>query len=267
MVRVMDVSDLDHDSYEELCRFIHIVSGAAAEQNELANVNASDDELESDPLLSPLDPRVTVTDPVIHSPYGAKHFIIHARKCFLSGLSVKENRSIPPLHYEWVYRLLDDFPSLDFSINGGVLSLGQAKELLDRKSANGRQLRGVMIGRLLTKAPWNFHYIDQFFYDEPNPSLSPYETIMKYVEFCEQMEKEGYTRYFSTNELLKPLFNMFVNLPGSLRYRREMFEAVSKDHDTLREAVVRGLSFIEGDVLHHKSPGDPNRIQDYCAPS
>ena len=68
MVRVMDVSDLDHDSYEELCRFIHIVSGAAAEQNELANVNASDNELELDTLISALDPRVTFTALFIQSP-------------------------------------------------------------------------------------------------------------------------------------------------------------------------------------------------------
>ena len=119
------------------------------------------------------------------------HFIIHARKCLLKGLTTKQNRSIPPLQYDWVYRLLDDFPHLDFSINGGVLSLKLVQELLDRRSASSRQVRGVMVGRLLTKAPWVFHYVDQFFYGLPCSTLSRYDVIMKYVEFCESMTKEG----------------------------------------------------------------------------
>lgn len=120
---------------------------------------------------------------------GCQHFIIHARKCLLEGLSVKENRSIPPLRYDWVFRLLDDFPSLDFTLNGGIVNLGVAQELLDRRSAGGRQLRGVMIGRMLSKAPWLLHYVDQFFYDEPNPPYDRYEAIMKYIDFCEEMQK------------------------------------------------------------------------------
>lgn len=258
---------LEYDSYEELCRFIRIVSGAGTEQDKISFVSASDDDMDNDPLLPPIKPNSCSTQKQeTLSSYGAKHFIIHARKCLLSGLSVKQNRSVPPLHYDWVFRLLDDFPSIDFSINGGVLSLGQAKDLLEKRSQNGRQLRGVMIGRLLTKAPWNFHYIDQFFYGESNPNLSPFETIMKYVDYCEEMEKKGYTQYFSTNELLKPLFNIFVNIPGSLRCRREMFEAVCKDHKTLREAVMLGLSFIDNNTLHDRSPGDPDRLDEYCAP-
>lgn len=258
---------VEYDSYEELCRFIRIVSGAGTEQDRKSFVSASDDEAESDPLLPPIQSESSSIQKQETQPcYGASHFIIHARKCILSGLSAKQNRSVPPLHYDWVYRLLDDFPSIDFSINGGVLSLGQAKDLLERKSQHGRQLRGVMIGRLLTKAPWNFHYIDQFFYGEPNPALSPFETIMKYVEYCEQMKKNGYTQYFSTNELLKPLFNIFVDIPGSLRCRREMFEAVCKDHKPLREAVMQGLSYIDKKTLHDRSPGDPNRMHEYCAP-
>lgn len=102
---------------------------------------------------------------------------------------MKENRSIPPLHYDWVFRLLDDFPSLDFTLNGGIVNLGVAQELLDRRSTGGRQLRGVMIGRMLSKAPWLLHYVDQFFYDEPNPPYDRYEAIMKYIDFCEEMQQ------------------------------------------------------------------------------
>ena len=153
----------------------------------MANATASDDDNGDTP-----PPEHTI-QPSTGRKLGAPHFIIHARKCLLKGLTTKQNRSVPPLHYDWVYRLLDDFPHLDFSINGGVLSLKQADDLLKRRSDSGRQVRGVMIGRLLTKAPWVFHYIDQFFYDVPNPSMSPYDTIMAYVEFCEEMERQGRT--------------------------------------------------------------------------
>lgn len=186
------LTSLDHDSYEELCDFIRIVSGDAARAGALANANASDDDTGELP-----DPNATATlTPFLpadsSSPsLGATHFIIHARKCLLKGLTTKQNRSIPPLKYDWVYRLLDDFPHLDFSINGGVLSLKLVQELLDRTSKSGRHVRGVMVGRLLTKAPWVFHYVDQFFYNQPCSTLSRYDVIMKYVEFCESMEKEG----------------------------------------------------------------------------
>ena len=151
----------------------------------MANATASDDDNGDAP---PLEHTIK---PSKGQKLGATHFIIHARKCLLKGLTTKQNRSVPPLHYDWVYRLLDDFPHLDFSINGGVLSLKQADDLLKRRSVSGRQVRGVMIGRLLTKVPWVFHYVDQFFYGVSNPSMSPYDTIMAYVDFCEEMERQG----------------------------------------------------------------------------
>lgn len=180
---------IDHDSYEELCNFIRIVSGDAAREGALANANASDDDNGDLPNpIATLQPNQGEPD----GPHlGVTHFIIHARKCLLKGLSTKQNRSIPPLHYDWVYRLLDDFPHLDFSINGGVLSFQVVQELLERRSTSGRQVRGVMLGRLLTKAPWVFHYVDQFFYEEPCSSQSRYDIILKYVDFCEEMERQG----------------------------------------------------------------------------
>lgn len=196
-------------------RFIHIVSGDAARAGETPLGSASDDEVIDEPLRgnSPSSPPSTITSSPPSATHkesmqlGCRHFIIHARKCLLEGLSVKENRSIPPLHYDWVFRLLDDFPALDFSLNGGVVNLGVAQELLDRRSAGGRQLRGVMIGRMLSKAPWLLHYVDQFFYGEPNPPCDRYEAIMKYVDFCEEMQRgecRGLGRLTRSRACLQP---------------------------------------------------------------
>ena len=62
-----------------------------------------------------------------------KKFIIHARKAFLSGLNPKQNRTIPPLKYEWVFQLKRDFPHLDFVINGGFSTIEKVKDVLSEK--------------------------------------------------------------------------------------------------------------------------------------
>lgn len=112
-------------------RFIHIVSGDAARAGETPLGSASDDEVIDEPPRGSSPVASTITSSASSAipascaaqqdaiQLGCRHFIIHARKCLLEGLSVKENRSVPPLRYDWVFRLLDDFPALDFSLNGG----------------------------------------------------------------------------------------------------------------------------------------------------
>lgn len=67
------------------------------------------------------------------------HFIIHSRKCFLKGLNPHQNRTIPPLRYEWVYGLKRDFPHLSFSLNGGILSVYEALAYLNYKDTFGEE--------------------------------------------------------------------------------------------------------------------------------
>ena len=78
-----------------------------------------------------------------------RHFIIHARKAFLKGLNPAQNRTIPPLIYERVYRLKADFPELSFEINGGIKSVATAKQIVD-----GNNLQGCMVGRLAYENPF-----------------------------------------------------------------------------------------------------------------
>ena len=78
---------------------------------------------------------------------GCKTFFVHARNAILKGLSPKENREIPPLKYEYVYRLKQDFPQLEFVINGGIISVQQMQEHLVH-------VDGVMLGRAAYHNPW-----------------------------------------------------------------------------------------------------------------
>lgn len=85
------------------------------------------------------------------------HFIIHARKCFLRGLNPHQNRTVPPLRHDWVWALKNDFPHLQFSLNGGLMTCYEAKSALDLQHPSlpaGAGIEGVMIGRGAYNDPW-----------------------------------------------------------------------------------------------------------------
>jgi len=97
---------------------------------------------------------------VVSERGGVNKFIIHARKAFLSGLDPKQNRSIPPLKYDWVIRLKEEFPHLEFYINGGFLKMDDIHDIL--KPENG--LSGCMVGRLAMHHTWDVVRLDREFY-------------------------------------------------------------------------------------------------------
>lgn len=90
---------------------------------------------------------------------GCEHFIVHARKAWLQGLSPKQNRDIPPLNYERVYKLKQANPELTISINGGITSIEQANEHL-------QIVDGVMMGREVYSNPYILSQVDQLIYDD-----------------------------------------------------------------------------------------------------
>src|SRR5690625_3774650 len=87
------------------------------------------------------------------SEAGVDRFIVHARKAWLKGLSPKENRDVPPLKYEHVYRLKEELPHLDIHINGGVKTFERVREHL-------QYVDGVMIGRWAYGDPYDFAFAD-----------------------------------------------------------------------------------------------------------
>src|SRR5947209_12692569 len=93
---------------------------------------------------------------------GADALIVHARKAWLNGLSPKENRDIPPLDYDQVYRLKTAFPDVPIIINGGVGSIEEAKRHLDH-------VDGVMLGRAAYQEPWRLLTVDPDLFGEAAP--------------------------------------------------------------------------------------------------
>ena len=94
---------------------------------------------------------------------GCRIFIVHARKAWLQGLSPKENREVPPVHYDFVHRLKAEMPGLNISINGGIKTLDQVEEQL-------QDLDGVMVGREAYENPWFLHDTDERIFNDLRPA-------------------------------------------------------------------------------------------------
>ena len=115
---------------------------------------------------------------------GCQHFIVHARKAWLKGLSPKENRTIPPLNYSWVYQLKKDFPPLKITINGGIESCEDVKKHLEL-------VDGVMMGRSIYHNPFLLREIDKTIFDEKNSLIDREQILKKYMTYIEKQSQNG----------------------------------------------------------------------------
>ncbi|MEW8258676.1 MAG: tRNA dihydrouridine(20/20a) synthase DusA, partial [Candidatus Thiodiazotropha taylori] len=118
------------------------------------------------------------------SEAGCETFIVHARKAWLQGLSPKENREIPPLHYETVHQLKRDYPDLQIIINGGITTLEQVEE-------NLKQVDGVMIGREAYNNPWILSQADSLIYASEGSPASRHQIIEAMIPYIDQELSAG----------------------------------------------------------------------------
>jgi len=118
------------------------------------------------------------------SDSGCKIFIIHARKAWLKGLSPKENRNIPPLNYERVYKLKDEFPHLEIIINGGLENIEDSKNHLTK-------VDGVMMGRKAYENPFQLTKVDHLIYGMPFLPKTKEEVLLKMIPYIIHQHKAG----------------------------------------------------------------------------
>ena len=115
---------------------------------------------------------------------GCKHFIIHARKAWLQGLSPKENRTIPPLNYPWVYEVKKDFPQIQITINGGITSCLEIKSHLD-------YVDGVMLGRAVYNNPFLLSEVDSDIFSEKKNPINREQILKIYMVYMTEQLKIG----------------------------------------------------------------------------
>ena len=165
---------------------------------------------------------------------GCSTFIVHARKAWLSGLSPKQNREIPPLDYERVYRLKAAWSDLEIVINGGISSL-------DEVEAHLAHVDGVMLGRAAYQTPWVLADADRRFFAGVNPVSSRAEAIAAFMPHVEAQLAEGI--YMS--RLTRHILGLYHGEPGGRLWRRHLSENAYRP-GAGRAVIDDALALVEG---------------------
>jgi len=147
-----------------------------------------------------------------------QHFIIHARKAWLSGLSPKQNREVPPLDYGRVYQIKKDFPELEISINGGIKTFDECNEHL-------KHIDGVMIGREIYQNPYMLTQADNVIYRHDNPILTRLEIIENMSTYIDNYVASGGRAW----HVLRHMLGLCNGLPGARGFRRYLSENSSQE--------------------------------------
>lgn len=160
---------------------------------------------------------------------GITQCIIHARKAWLNGLSPKENREIPPLQYDTVYRLKEKFPNMIIIINGGIKTIEQAQHHLN-------YVDGCMVGRAAYETPYLLSTVDRDIFHEDISPLTRKEAIQAILPYARQHVQEGGKIAHITQHLL----GLFHGQRGGRLFRRFLSENAHKTdatHHIIQEAI------------------------------
>jgi len=168
---------------------------------------------------------------------GCTTFIVHARIAKLKGLSPKDNRQIPPLKYDFVYRLKKEHPELQILLNGGINQLSQIDEPLQR-------LDGVMIGREAYHNPWFLAQLHHQIIDPGTALPDRHQVLASYMEYIQEELAKGQPLQYSAKHLL----GLFQGLPGARKYRRHLSEHMYKSQAGL-DIIRQAASFVESHEL------------------
>ncbi|XP_058072798.1 uncharacterized protein LOC131221526 [Magnolia sinica] len=193
----------NHDSYNELCNFIYTVAS-----------------------LSP-----------------TRHFVIHARKALLNGISPAQNRTVPPLKYEYYFGLLRDFPELRFTINGGITSIDEVD------AARKQGAHGVMVGRAAYNNPWStLGHVDATVYGVPSNGLSRRQILEQFQVYADPIIGMFGPNKPNLRQVVKPLLNIFHSEPGNGLWKRKA-DAALHHCTTVKSFLEETLDAIPDTVL------------------
>ena len=167
---------------------------------------------------------------------GCELFVVHARKALLKGLSPKQNREIPELQYDKVYRIKQEFPNLEIILNGGVKSIPEMQQHLS-------QVDGVMIGREAYKHPQFLLDIDQALFDQPGPDRNLIDVVQLYCRYMEVNLEQG----VPLNAMAKHLLSLFQGVPGAKLWRRHLSEHIHQAGANVA-VIEQALTLLQEDT-------------------
>ena len=162
---------------------------------------------------------------------GISIVYVHARNAVLSGISPKDNRTIPPLNYDFVRKIKKEFPNISFILNGGIESIEKANSL-------SKEFDGVMIGRMIQNNPFCLSKVDEIFFNEKNKKILNEKIIIDYFDYIKpRINKESIFR------LLSPLLQIYFGIPNSKKFKNEIHNKIKKQEiDNLEILFLKFMS-------------------------
>ncbi len=165
---------------------------------------------------------------------GCSVFVVHARKAWLEGLSPKENREVPPLNYERVYRLKREFPDLTIVVNGGIATVDDVREHL-------RHVDGVMLGRTAYHDPYRIADVEHALFSTPLPDRD--EVLARLRPYVEAHLARG----DRLQHISRHILGLYQGLPRARAYRRLLSEQAHRA-DAGYEVIERAVSLRRGNL-------------------
>jgi tRNA-dihydrouridine synthase A len=144
---------------------------------------------------------------------GCKTFIIHARKAYLQGLSPRENRTVPPLNYDFAYRIKQLFPDLVIILNGGI-------ERLDEAEAHLQRVDGIMLGRAAYHNPYVLAQADRQIFNDSHPIPDRDDIVLGMIPYIERELKQGTL----LKHISRHMLGLYQGMPGARHWRRYLSE-------------------------------------------
>jgi tRNA-dihydrouridine synthase A len=168
---------------------------------------------------------------------GCDRFSVHARKAWLQGLSPKENRTIPPLRHEEIYRLKKECPHLQIETNGGILNMQEIQEHLHHVDA-------VMLGRAAYDNPYLFAAVDRSVFGDEAPPLSRRQVVEAMVPYAEAQQRRG----VAIKHITRHVLGLFAGQRGTRAFKRHLAENAHLPEATPR-VLLAALQGVPDEVL------------------
>lgn len=164
---------------------------------------------------------------------GCRTFVVHARKAWLQGLSPKENREVPPLDYERVYRLKSSRPELTIVLNGGLTDLDQA-------DAHLQHVDGVMMGRAAYQTPYLLAEVDRRFFDATAAVPARIDAVRGMIAHVERHLAGG----GRLNNIVRHMLGLYHGEPRARLFRRHLSENAPRENATLA-TLLEAVALVE----------------------
>lgn len=164
---------------------------------------------------------------------GCDKLVVHARKAWLHGLNPKQNRTIPPVNYEYVYQIKQELPHVPVIINGNILSINEIHEHL-------KLVDGVMLGRLACDNPYRIAELHEAIY----PDFAKIKRSHVFIKYHDYLLME-YNKGTALSLLIKPIFNLAHGLPGASQWKKKLMQILQSKNTELFAELIQYLQDLE----------------------